>query len=89
MARVLSFGSSFFSATFVILLVLGLLALGNPVVADEPLSPNNNQMEACGNPDDPNGCGSGDGNCGGAPRAAVFATTGPRSSTTACVSMSA
>jgi hypothetical protein len=37
MSRALSLTSSFFSAAFVILLVLGFLVLGGPAVADELL----------------------------------------------------
>jgi hypothetical protein len=47
MARILSFASSFFSAAFVILLVLGLLSVAGPVMADEPLL-NPNLSDSCG-----------------------------------------
>jgi len=64
MARVLSFTSSFFSAAFVILLVLGLLALGNRVVADEPLGPPPIK-EPCAYPDETGGCPAGNDQCSG------------------------
>ncbi len=47
MSRALSLTSSFFSAAFVVLLVLGLLVLGGPVVADEPLGPPGDEPPAC------------------------------------------
>jgi len=47
MSRALFLTSSFFSAAFVVLLVLGLLVLGGPVVADEPLGPPVNEPPAC------------------------------------------
>jgi hypothetical protein len=58
MARLATFALNFFSAAFVILLVLSFLALGNPVVADEPL---NTTSDACYDPDE--GCANGDSYC--------------------------
>ena len=64
--RVLSFASGFFSAAFMVLLVLAALTVGGSVAADEPLPPPNN--DGCSVPDgyscpQPAACGSTQGCC--------------------------
>jgi hypothetical protein len=60
MERVLTVASSLFTAVFAMLLVLSVLAFGNPVWADEQL-PQNIKWQTCGEPSGsicpvPNGC---------------------------------
>ena len=58
MSRVLSIASSFYAASFVVLMLLGLLAWGSTaVLADEPL------IGFCGGEDACQANSKGDGNC--------------------------
>ena len=64
MARVFSVASGFFSAAFVILLVLGAIAVGNVLIADEPLP--SCAGEQCGDGNEPcnyEKCGGGSCGC--------------------------
>jgi hypothetical protein len=59
MSRVLSIASSFFAASFIVLIFLGLLAwFSTAALADESLTP------ACGGEDACQAASRGDGNCG-------------------------
>jgi hypothetical protein len=63
MARVLSFVSNLFSAAFVIFLILGLMVVVGPVMADEHLD--DFGLTCGGNANDSPACASGNQDCGG------------------------